>query len=554
METSYFVKNLAVGAKSRNAKSFRRIGARSLVAALLGVVTLAAFAGTGAYAAGFVPSLGAASPYAVLGALPGTSSGLSSITGDLGLATSTSASTGAPTSSGLLGTGLLSGVGALAGSLLGGVTGVTNVGNVAASNAESAASAAYQAAAGEAPTHGITGSELRNITLTPGVYAAAGPLELAGRVTLAAGGVTTPHFVFQIPSDLRSVIGAQVVLGAGVRPRDVLWQVGGVTNLAPHTSLVGTILSDHSISLGAGVSLLGRAISVAGPVNLDRNIIALPAVGGTGGTAAPALSAPTNIVTPSAVGGATHRVAAALPSVSIGSGLSLPVVLRLLSVPSAAVPAVTTGGSSTSGSGTPAVGVGAPLALPFIPLGDIGVPELAVPTLPATGTSLPSATSPTLPTSSSAGSSSGSAATPSTGSSLPLSGLSLPGLPSLSSPNVSSPLGALSLPSLTVPSVTTPSLSVPHLSTSPSTPTARSSIARGRVKESAPTHPSPSAHAKSSTSPTASGSPIPSGAPQTGFGGMAGSTASRVLLALLALLIAAGASTFAVRSHRYQRG
>jgi hypothetical protein len=35
---------------------------------------------------------------------------------------------------------------------------------------------------------------------------------------------------------------------------------------------------------------------------------------------------------------------------------------------------------------------------------------------------------------------------------------------------------------------------------------------------------------------------------------MAGSTASRVLLALLALLIAGCASTFAIRSHRYQRG
>jgi hypothetical protein len=550
METSH-LRNRAVRQRSRNAKSFRRIGGRSIVAALVGIVMLVAFAGTDAYAAGFVPSLGVASPYAVLGALPGTSAGLSSIRGDLGLAAGSSVSTGDSTSSGLLGTGLLSEVGNLAGSLLGGVTGITNVGNAAASSAEGAASTAYHAAASEAPTNVIAGSELDNVTLAPGVYAAAGPLELAGRVILDARGVRTPEFVFQIPSDLRSAIGAQVILGAGVRPSDVLWQVGGATSLAPNTSLVGTILSDRSISLGAGVKLIGRAISLAGPVNLDRNDIALPLVNAAVGIAAPALSSPTSVVAPSTVGRTTQPVAAALPSLSIGAGLSLPVSLHLLSAPLVTVPTVPTSGSSASGSGTPAVS--APLALPFIPLGDIGVPEIAVPTLPATGVALPSVTTPTSPTTSGSGSSSGSTGAPSTSSSLPLSGLSLPGLTSLLSPSTSAPLSGLSLPSLTVPSVTTPSLSIPHLSTTPSTSTGQGSIARGRVKEGAPAHSSAAAHAKSS-SPAASGSTIPSGAPQTGFGGMAGSTAWRVLLSLLALLIAACASTFAVRSHRYQRG
>jgi ice-binding like protein len=555
METSHFDRNRAERQRSRNAKTFRRIGARSIVAALVGIVMLLAFAGTDAYAADFVPTLGAASPYAVLEALPGTSAGLSSISGDLGLAAGSSVTTGASTSSGLLGTGLLSGVGNLAGSLLGGVTGITNVGNAAASSAEGAASTAYHAVASEAPTHAIAGSELDNVTLASGVYAAAGPLELAGRVILEARGVRNPDFVFQIPSNLRSAIGAQVILGAGVRPSDVLWQVGGATSLAPNTSWEGTILSDRSISLGAGVKLIGRAISLAGPVNLDRNDIALPLVSAAVGIAAPALSSPTSVVTPSRVGRTTKQVAAALPSLSIGAGLSLPVSLHLLSAPLVTVPKVPTTGSSATGSGTPAVG--APLALPFIPLGDIGVPEIAVPTLPATGIALPSVTAPSSPTTSGSGSPFGSTAVPSTGSSLPLSGLSLPGLTSpLSpiSPSTSAPLSGLSLPSLTVPSVTTPSLSIPHLSTTPSTSTGQGSIARGRVKESAPAHSSPAAHAKSSTSPAASGSTIPSGAPQTGFGGMAGSTASRVLLSLLALLIAACASTFAVRSHRYQRG
>jgi hypothetical protein len=525
MKTAHLHRNRAVLSRSRNTTSVHRIAARSLVAAVLGAAMLVAFAGTDAYAADFVPSLGVASPYAVLAALPGTSDGPSTITGDLGLAASSSTSSGASASSGLLATGLLSGVGSLTGSLLGGVTGVTNVGNVAASSAEGAASAAYRSAAGETPTRVIAGSQFNNITLTPGVYALAGTLVLAGRVILDAHGNANPDFVFQVPSDLRSATGAQVLLGAGVRPSDVLWQVGGATALAPNSSVVGTILSNGPISLGAGVKLLGRAISLAGPVNLDRDVIALPLVSAAAGAAVPALSAPTSVVLPSTGSGAIPRVAASVQSVSMGAGFSLPVLLHLLSVPAVSVPTATTGGSSSSGRGWPTgLVAGAPLALPFIPLGDIGVPELAVPT-PSTGIALPSATT---PMSSASGASSGTTSS-STGLSLPLSGLSLP-------------------------SLTTPSLSIPDLATAPSTSSAKGSIARGRVKESAPTHASSGSHAKSSTSPAASGSPIPSGAPQTGFGGMAGSTASRVLLALLALLIAAGASTFAVRSRRYQSG
>lgn len=547
MKTAHLHRNRAVLSRSRNTTSVHRIAARSIVAAVLGAAMLVAFAGADAYAAGFVPSLGAASPYAVLAALPGTGDGLSTITGDLGLAASSSTSSGASASSGLAGTELLSGAGSLTGSLLGGVSGVANVGNVAASSAEGAASAAYRAAAGETPTRVIAGSQFSNVTLTPGVYALAGPLVLAGRVILDAHGNANPDFVFQVPSDLRSATGAQVILGAGVRPSDVLWQVGGATALAPNSSFVGTILSNGAISLGAGVKLAGRAISLAGPVNLDRDVIALPLVSAAAGVAAPALSAPTSVVPPSTGSGAIPRVAASVPSVSIDAGLSLPVLLRLLSVPAVSVPTATTGGSSLSGTRSlTGLGAGAPVALPFIPLGDIGVPELAVPTLPSTGITPPRATT---PTSSASGSTSG---TPSTGLSLPLSGLSLPALTSPSDSSASLPIGGLPLPSLFVPSLTTPSLSIPHLA-APSTSSAMGSIARGRVTESAPTHASLGSHAKSSTPPVASGSPIPSGAPQTGFGALSGS-ASRVLLALLALLIAVGAGTFAVRSRRYQRG
>lgn len=656
------------------AKKFRRLGVRSLAVGLLSATTFFAFASTGAYATSFVPKLGAAAPYAILGTSLGTDAGNSTITGDLGLTSNSSVSAGTGTaSSGLVGGGLLSGAGGLLGSVVGSVSGTTSVASTAVFAAESAARAAYQAAASDVPTEKITGDTLNGVVLMPGVYAVSGSLKLVGRILLDARGERSGDFIFQVPSDLATAPGAELVLGGGASANDVLWQVGGATDLGSGTSFLGTILSNQSITLGPDSKLVGRALSLTGAVNLDRDSVGLPLVDAVVATAGKAVSAVANGVAPTARTKGLHTVTGAATSLS-GARVSLPLPsLHSLSAPSVSLPTVPTIGSSTpSVSASKGVGVGLGISLPYIPLGSISVPELAVTSLPTSGVTtpstgitaplpsllplplvgvgfeLPSLGAPSLPAT--ALTTLGSNATPSngftapivgipslpflgvptlpsltrvgaptaavptvgvptvtapsapsttapTGASvpdvsfpLPLSGISLPALtspsslpsvslpslgtpssatpassalpippkgislPRLESPSTSPTPGGISLPAVSLPSVNPSSVSLPKVSTSP---VATGSLVHPRVKEgSTSSHSSSLAHAKtgsSSTSPASSSSPIPLGAPQTGFGGMAGSAMLRLYAGLGALLLGACAGGFAIRTRRLRR-
>ena len=463
----------------------RRVGRRSLLTTFLSVATLVSFASANAYAASFVPSLGAAAPYAILGVSPGSNIGLSNITGDLGISSSTSTSAGAAASSGasgsgLLGDGLLSGVGTLAGSLLGSVTGATNVSHTAATAAESAAASAYRSISNETPTHLIPGSVLKDATLAPGVYAVPGTLEVVGRLLLNAHGAANPDFIFQIPSNLATASRTQVLLGAGVRASNVLWQVGGASALSPGTSFAGTILSNGPITLRTGSSLIGRALSLTSGVNLDSDSISVPSVSSVASAAGGAVDTATKVAVRAAGAVGARGVAAATPNVSVGAHLSLP-LSTLTEVPTVGL---STAGASSSGVAS----VGLPAVLPFIPLSAIDVPELEVPTLPTGGVALPGsgASAPLtnlffplvgigagLPTS--VFPTVQVPSVPSLGTSAPISGVAAPtiGLPPLPSVGVpapsSTPSPLIGVPSLTAPtsppvSETTPPLPLSGLS------------------------------------------------------------------------------------------
>jgi hypothetical protein len=627
---------------SHKGAHFVRVATRSIIAALLGATMLVAFAGTGAYAVGIIPTLGAASPYVILGAASSASAGLSNVTGDLGLTSSTSTGASASSvSSGLLGTGLLSSGGLLAGSLLGGVSGATTTNNSAAALAEGAAAQAYQVIDGESPTHALSGGVVRSVMLSPGIYAVAGSLQLAGRVVLDARGDSGADFIFQIPSDLTTSRGAQIVLGAGAEASNVVWQVGGGADLAPATSFAGTILSKGSITLGSGSKLVGRALSLAGAVNLTDDSNALPLVGAVVSAAGSAASAGASVAVPTTLVRATNGVSEATPSIGTGARISLPLssvhgldlsTPNLSKIPGAGSSILGAGGVPTGlsvalpfiplqGIGVPALavptlgvptipianlglpGTDAPTALPsaslsaapavglpFIPLQGIGVPALAVPTLgvptipiaslglpavgvptatlpnvtsaavpslPLSGIPLPALTLPssvpssvTLPGVSAPASAPGLSTLP-----LPLSGISLPQLTSPSALTPSgTPLPQLALPALTLPSISSGSLRLPALSVTPSTSIGSGKIVHPRVKESSSAHSSAAPHAKSSASSApASSTTIPVGAPQTGFGGMAGSD-PQLLVVFGALLLALCAGSLAIRSRRIQHG
>jgi hypothetical protein len=478
--------------------TIRRVAPSALGAAALSLVVALGLSVGSASAAPALPTLGLAAPYAILGGAGVTTSGASHVTGAVGILTSVDTSTGS--ASGLVG-GLLGTVNDL-------LSTRTVVANSAVQGAQGAASSAYRSAASLVPTHVFGGASLAGVMLVPGVYAWPGSLSLGSLVTLNARGNRNAEFIFQIPGDLATLAHSDVALTNGAQASHVLWQVGGSAVLAPSTSLVGTILADNDITLGAGTRLLGRALSLGGLVNLDASRVTLP-----------------------------------------------PAVAAVGSVTAGATSVVPTSGSASAGtSGATGAGVSIPAALPLIPLAAIALPELAVPAaeLPHVTSLVPgglgviplsSLTSPaTLPAT--------LTPTSSTQTQTPSPSVGGVSVPSLSLPATSSLVPRLSslVPNLMLPSLGT--TLTPNLATSSTrtSPAGKGTLVHAHVKPSASGKSTPSPRAKSGSTKASPGTSIPVGAPQTGLGATLGSLGSlRLAIAAGALVIAAGFALLGVR-------
>jgi subtilisin family serine protease len=195
--------------------------------------------------------LGTAAGYAVLAGSTVTSTGPTTVTGNLGLSPGTSV-TGFPP-------GLLTG-------------GVQNVANPAAVQAKADLVAAYDEAAGQTPATPVVASTLGGLTLTPGVYS-GGALDLTGTLTLDAQGDSGAVFVFQAASTLITASASQVKLVNGASPCNVFWKVGSSATLGTTTSFKGSILALASITANTGATVDGRLLALTAAVTLDSNTI-----------------------------------------------------------------------------------------------------------------------------------------------------------------------------------------------------------------------------------------------------------------------------------------
>jgi len=232
------------------------------------VLCLLIFGGAAAVSAAQAPiGLGTAAPFAVLAGTGISNTGATTITGDVGLSPGSSI-TGSPT-----------------------VNGAVDVDNAAAVQAKSDLTTAYNSAASAASTSNLTGQDLGNKNLSPGVYTFSSSAQLTGPLTLSGNGV----FIFQIGSTLTTASGATVLLVNGAQACNVFWQVASSATLGTTTQFQGTLMASTSISLDTGANILdGRALAQTGAVTLDDNQITAP----TTCTAPVATSTPTATPTP----------------------------------------------------------------------------------------------------------------------------------------------------------------------------------------------------------------------------------------------------------------
>ena len=208
---------------------------------------------TAATTAGQAPvALGSATTFAVLAGSTVTSTGGSTVNGDLGVSPGTTL-TGAPT-----------------------VNGTTHLGDPAAAQAQLDLTAAYNDAAGRTVGAVTLAGNLGGQTLTPGLYKSTSSLEISsGDLTLDAQGDANAVFIFQIASTLTTTAARQVILSGGAKAANIYWQVGSSATLGTGSVLKGNILALTSITLTTGATLEGRALARNGAVSLDANNVGL---------------------------------------------------------------------------------------------------------------------------------------------------------------------------------------------------------------------------------------------------------------------------------------
>src|SRR5205807_4021015 len=197
--------------------------------------------------------LGTAANFAVLAGATVTSTGLTVITGDLGLSPGTAV------------TGFPPGI----------VNGALHTGDSTAAIAEADLTNAVNVATALTLPILLTG-DLGGRTLVPGLYKSTSSLAVTGALTLDAQGDPNAVWVFQIASTLTTISGSQIILTGGAQASNVFWIVGSSATLGTTSVFKGTIMAYASITITTGATLDGRALARTGAVTLDSNIITKP--------------------------------------------------------------------------------------------------------------------------------------------------------------------------------------------------------------------------------------------------------------------------------------
>jgi len=206
-------------------------------------------------AAGPLIDLQSAGSFAILAGSTVTSTGATTVNGDLGVFPGT-AVTGFPP---------------------GTVNGTIFAGDSVAEQAQDDLTSAYDDAVGASDAPVTVAGNLGGQTLVPGLYTSTSSLEISsGDLTLDALGDAEAVFIFQMASTLTTTVDRQVILSGGAEAANIFWQVGSSATLGTNSVFQGNILADQSITMNTGATLNGRALTRIGAVALDTNTITTP--------------------------------------------------------------------------------------------------------------------------------------------------------------------------------------------------------------------------------------------------------------------------------------
>lgn len=193
-----------------------------------------------------------ASSFAVLAGSGITSTGATTITGDIG-SYPTATITGGPV-----------------------VVGTNHGGDATTQSAKADLVSAYNNAAGQGPVITVA-TELGGSTKNPGIYnSAAGTFGVTGTLTLDAQGDPGAVFIFKTASTLTTAGASSVNLINGAQACNIFWQVGSSATLGTNSTFKGNILALTDITLTTNANVEGSIFARNGAVTLDTNIVTKP--------------------------------------------------------------------------------------------------------------------------------------------------------------------------------------------------------------------------------------------------------------------------------------
>lgn len=197
--------------------------------------------------------LAGASTFAILAGSAISSTGATTITGDLGLSPGSSVGGFPP--------GIL--------------VGTQHINDAMANQAKLDLTAAYNDAAGRTATDIVTLSgNLGGMTLTPGLYKSTSSLAISsGDLTFDAKGNANAVFIIQIASTLTTTSGRKVILSGGASASNIFWQVGTSATFGTTSVFKGNVLAYQSITFNTGATLDGKALARNGAIVMAGNTI-----------------------------------------------------------------------------------------------------------------------------------------------------------------------------------------------------------------------------------------------------------------------------------------
>jgi uncharacterized repeat protein (TIGR01451 family) len=142
--------------------------------------------------------------------------------------------------------------------------------------------AAYTAAAGQPSTVSeLGGGTVALQTLVPGVYKWSTPVTITTDLILA--GSPDDVWIFQMAQTLDLAAGMKILLSGGAQAKNVFWQVAGTVNLLAGSHFEGIILAQTNIAMRAGATFNGRLLAQTA-VTLISTTGDAPAATGAPGT------------------------------------------------------------------------------------------------------------------------------------------------------------------------------------------------------------------------------------------------------------------------------